>query len=135
MRVIAPDTSPCTHGERGGDVHELAILQSIVGVVLEHAEEAGAKRVIAVDLEVGELRGLDEECMQRYFDFVSAGTAAEDATLRIRRRTVLFSCRACGDAFTIDLASGDSPACPICSSNEIELTAGDELRIESIDVI
>jgi hydrogenase nickel incorporation protein HypA/HybF len=116
-------------------VHELALLQSIVSVVLKHSEEAGATRVLAVDLEVGELRGLDEECMQRYFDFVSAGTVAADATLRIRRSPVRFSCRSCGDTFAVDLESGDTVACPMCSSNEIELTAGDELRIESIDVI
>ncbi len=90
-------------------MHELPILQSIVGVVLQHAEEAGATRVLAVDLEVGELRDLDEECMQRYFDYVSAGTPAADATLRVRRSPVAFSCRSCGSTFAADLGSGERP--------------------------
>jgi hydrogenase nickel incorporation protein HypA/HybF len=116
-------------------MHELPILQSIVGVVLQHAEEAGATRVLAVDLDVGELRGLDEECMQRYFDYVSAGTPAATATLRVRRRPVAFSCRSCGSTFAADLGSGKSPACVTCSSTDIELTGGNELLIASIDVI
>jgi hydrogenase nickel incorporation protein HypA/HybF len=116
-------------------MHELPILQSIVGVVLKHGEEAGATRVLAVDLEVGELRDLDEECMQRYFDFVSEGTAAAGATLRIRRASVLFSCRSCGSAFPLESGPGEAAACPACSSTEVELTGGNELRIESIDVI
>jgi len=116
-------------------MHELAILQSIVGVVLQHAEEAGAARVLAVDLEVGELRDLDEECMQRYFDFVSEGTVAADATLRVRRSKALFTCRSCGAASPVDLHAGDGAACSVCSATELELTAGNELRIESIDVI
>lgn len=116
-------------------MHELPILQSIIGVVLQHAEEAGATRVLAVDLDVGELRGLDEECMQRYFDYVSAGTRAADATLRVRRSPAAFTCRSCGSTFAADLGSGEGPACTTCSSTDIELTGGNELRISSIDVI
>ncbi|PKN31624.1 MAG: hypothetical protein CVU63_22960, partial [Deltaproteobacteria bacterium HGW-Deltaproteobacteria-20] len=83
---------------------------------------------------VGELRDLDETWMQRYFDFVTAGTTAEAATLRVRRSKALFLCRSCGETFSFDLRSGDGVACTACSSNEIELASGNELRIESIDV-
>jgi hydrogenase nickel incorporation protein HypA/HybF len=116
-------------------MHELPILRSIVDVALRHAEEAGATRVVAVDLEVGELRDLDEAWMQRYFDFVTAGTTAEAATLRVRRSKALFLCRACGATFAFDLRSGSRVVCAACSSNKIELTTGNELRIESIDVL
>lgn len=116
-------------------MHELPILRSIVDVALRYAEDARATRVVAVDLEVGELRDLDEAWMQRYFDFVTAGTTAEAATLRVRRSKALFLCRACGETFPLDLRSGDGVACASCTSREIELASGNELRIESIDVI
>jgi hydrogenase nickel incorporation protein HypA/HybF len=115
-------------------MHELPILQDIVSVVLKHSKEAGASRVLAVDLEVGELRDLDEECMQRYFTFVSAGTPAAEATLRIRRSPALFSCRSCGSTFPVDLERADG-ACAACSSTDIALSGGNELCIDSIDVI
>jgi hydrogenase nickel incorporation protein HypA/HybF len=115
-------------------MHELSVLQSIVGVVLRHCEDAGATRVLAIDLEVGELRDLDEECMQRYLEFVSAGTPAAGATLRVRRQPVLFSCRSCGATVTADLRSGEPIVCTSCSSTDVELSGGHELRIESIDV-
>ena len=115
-------------------MHELPILRNIVDVALRYAASAGASRVVAVDLEVGELRGLDEAWLQRYFRFVCAGTVAADATLRVRRSLALFLCRDCGSTFSFDLRSGGSVACAACSSAQVELSTGNELRIESIDV-
>ena len=115
-------------------MHELPILRSIVSVALRYAETAGAERVVAISLEVGELRDLDPTWMQRYLRFASAGTAAADATLRVRRSRTLFRCQPCGSTFGFDLRSRDGVACPACSSAQVELTTGNELRIESIDV-
>lgn len=116
-------------------MHELPILRDIVGVALKYAEQAGAERVVAVDLEVGELRDLDDEWMQRYFDFVTRGTPAADAELRVRRSRALFMCRSCNTTFTYDLRSEAGVACTACASRDVELTTGNELRIESIDVL
>ena len=103
-------------------------------VAVSYDESAGASRVVAIDLDVGELRDLDEAWVQRYFRFVSAGTLAVDATLRVRRSRALFLCLACGTTFGFDLRSDDGVACPACSSARVELSTGNELRIESIDV-
>jgi hydrogenase nickel insertion protein HypA len=115
-------------------MHELPILRSIVGVASKYATSAGAERVVAITLEVGELRDLDEAWMQRYFAFASTGTPAAGATLRVRRSRALFLCQVCSGTFGFDLRSGEALACPACSSAQVELTTGNELRIESIDV-
>jgi hydrogenase nickel incorporation protein HypA/HybF len=115
-------------------MHELPILRNIVDVALRHAASAGASRVVAIDLEVGELRDLDEAWMQRYFRFVCAGTPAAEATLRVRRSRALFLCRDCGATSAFDLRSRRSVACATCSSGRVELSTGNELRIESIDI-
>jgi hydrogenase nickel insertion protein HypA len=115
-------------------VHELPILRDILAVALRHAASAGvACRVVAIDLAVGELRDLDAEWMQRYFRFVSAGTAAADATLRVTRSRALLACLACGVTSGFDLRAPQR-ACPACASPHVELSTGNELRIESIDV-
>ena len=116
-------------------MHELPILRSIVGVALRHAVEAGASRVLAVDVKVGELRGLDAAWIQSYFDFVTEGTPAAGASLRLQESKALFRCRSCGATFPPGTHAGGDVACPHCSSKHVELASGNELLIESIDVV
>lgn len=116
-------------------MHELPILRDVVSVALKFAAQAEAERVVSVTLEVGELRDLHDEWMQRYFNFVTAGTVAQGAELVVRRSKALFMCRPCMATFTFDVHSRSGVECPTCASREVELTTGNELRIESIDVI
>ena len=115
-------------------MHELPILRDIVTVALKHAERAGAERVAAVDLTVGELRDLNEVWMQRYFDFVTAGTPAEGATLRVTRSRALFECHSCSATFGFDIRAGGDVSCDRCHTRDVELITGNELLIDSIDV-
>jgi hydrogenase nickel incorporation protein HypA/HybF len=116
-------------------MHELPILRSIVGVALRHADEAGASRVLAVYVKVGELRGLDAAWVQSYFDFVTEGTPAAGASLRVNQSKALLRCRSCGAAFPPGPPAAGDPSCPRCAAKQIELVYGDELVVESIDVI
>ena len=58
-------------------MHELAITQSMLDLVLKEAEKAGAKEVRKINLVIGEMCGFVEECVQFYFDFLNKGTLAE----------------------------------------------------------
>lgn len=116
-------------------MHELPILRDIVGVALRYAERAGATKVVSVDLQIGELRDLDDAWMQRYFDFVTEGTAAAGAVLRVTRSRLAFWCRPCSGTFRFDVHSAEVAECPTCRGRDVELVAGNELRIESIDVM
>ena len=116
-------------------MHELPILRDIVKVALKFANQSGAERVVSINLQVGELRDLDEEWMQRYFNFVTAGTAAAGAVLRVIRSRLVFRCESCASTFAIDLRSPASAKCPDCQTRDVELVAGNELLIESIDVV
>ena len=116
-------------------MHELPILRSIVGVALRHADEAGASRVLAVDVKVGELRGLDEAWVQSCFRLVTEGTPAAGASLRFKESKALFRCRSCGATFPPGPHADGDLACPQCPSRRVELVSGGELLIESIDVV
>jgi hydrogenase nickel incorporation protein HypA/HybF len=112
-------------------MHELAITQSMLDIVLEQAEQAGARKVTVINLAIGELSGYVEESVRFYFDFISKGTPTEAATLNFKPVAAQGKCRACGHISPLD-----SPdwRCPKCRASDIEIIAGKELFIESIEV-
>lgn len=103
-------------------------------IVLKHAEENGANRVVSIQLQVGELRDLTEEWMQRYFDYLSEGTVAGGGKVLITRIPVAFRCGACAHKFNADIRQ-DNLLCPACGFESCELITGNEFLIESIGVI
>jgi hydrogenase nickel incorporation protein HypA/HybF len=66
-------------------MHEFAITQSILDLVLEEAKRIGAEEVEKINLVIGEMSGITEECVQFYFDFLSKETIAKRATLSFKR--------------------------------------------------
>lgn len=112
-------------------MHELAITQSMLDVVLEQAAEAGAKEVRKINVVIGEMTGIVEQCVQFYFKFLGKGTIAEGATLSFTRVPTTARCRSCDRHFEVEEFAW---ACPHCGDNDIELTAGKELFVESIEV-
>ncbi len=112
-------------------MHELSITQSMLDLVLEQADKADAKEVKKINLVVGEMTGLVEECVQFYFNFLGKGTIAEKAALSFRRVPTTAQCQNCDGHFEIEEFVW---ACPHCGSSNMELTAGKELFVESIEV-
>ncbi|MGM0652567.1 MAG: hydrogenase maturation nickel metallochaperone HypA [Bacillota bacterium] len=115
-------------------IHELAMTESLLTIVLKHAEENNAEKVVSVQLQVGELRDIVEEWMQHYFDYLSKGTIAEGAKIMIRTIPVSLRCEKCAHLFSADIRNND-PLCPLCSCKRCEVTGGNEFLIESIGVI
>ena len=58
-------------------MHELAVTKSILQLVLDETEKNQAKEILKIQLVIGEMRNLEEEWIQRYFDYISKGTIAE----------------------------------------------------------
>ena len=112
-------------------MHELAITQSMFDLVLEEAHKAGAKKVGKINLVIGEMTGVVGESVQFYFNFLSKETIAEKATLTFRMMPPEVKCRDCGK--TSKLKEHDW-TCPHCQSIRLEIIAGQELFVESIEV-
>ncbi len=112
-------------------MHELAITQSLLELVLEQARKVEAKKVGKVNVVIGKMSGVVDECVQFYFDFLSADSIASGASLTFTRIPMKVRCRNCGLSFTPDKSEWK---CPQCGKWDAEVTAGQELYIDSIEV-
>jgi hydrogenase nickel incorporation protein HypA/HybF len=115
-------------------IHELAVTESVLKIVLKYAEDNQAVRVVSISLQAGELRDLTEEWIQRYFDYLSHGTIAEGARIGLKRIPIEMKCAECARSFGADLQQ-EEILCPGCGSPKSSLAAGNEFLIESIGVI
>ena len=115
-------------------MHELPIIKSVFKCVYEKATEAGANKVERVVLEVGELREFVESFVQKYWDYVSAGTLCEGAGVEIINIPARAKCEKCGTEYEIDTDDLINSNCPECGCETGELISGRELRIRGIEV-
>ena len=112
-------------------MHELTITQNILEIALEHAQKAGATRIGRINLVIGEMTGVAEECVRFYIGALGRGTAAEAAELAVRRVPITAICRNCAERFEV---RDFRWACPSCQSTGSDIVAGKELFVESIEV-
>jgi hydrogenase nickel incorporation protein HypA/HybF len=116
-------------------MHELPVTERILSVVLRHASANDVTRVVAVNLRIGELSDLLDEWLQRYFDYLSRGTVAEGAAIRIERTPVMFRCNGCRGEFHVDITRMQDIVCPICGGDNVVLVSGREFFIKDIEVV
>jgi hydrogenase nickel incorporation protein HypA/HybF len=109
-------------------MHELAITQSIVDAITERVD---TDRVTAVRLEIGALAGVLPDSVSFCFGLVAEGTALDGASLEITRPKGRSRCRECGSEFEHD----DPIASCRCGSVDLDVLAGRELRIVSVEVV
>src|SRR4051794_23606975 len=105
----------------------MAITQSVVDAVCEHA---AGRRVRSVRLEVGALCAVVPDSMQFCFELAAQGTVADGARLDVDLKAGAARCRTCNREFELpDLIL----LCP-CGSADVEVMAGRDLRILSMEV-
>jgi hydrogenase nickel incorporation protein HypA/HybF len=108
-------------------MHELSIAQSVVDAV---CERAAGRPVHSVRLRVGALTAVVPDAMRFCFELAGEGTVAQGARLDIEHRPGAGHCRSCGaDVHLADLIL----LCP-CGSADVQVTAGRELQIVSMEV-
>ena len=112
-------------------MHEFSITQSILSIALEKANAVKASRVSQINLVIGELSGIVDECVEFYFDFLSKDTIAAQASLSFHHPPTRLRCRNCATVFSPDNLDW---VCPNCHEPKIEIISGRECYVESIEV-
>lgn len=117
-------------------MHEMALVRSIMEVVIEEAEAAGAAEVTAVHLEVGEGRDIVIDLFESLFQFLARGSVAENARVVISAVPYRVRCNRCGEEFHLDFKDRLSQTCLGCGADrDYTLVSGNELCINKIEAI
>jgi hydrogenase nickel incorporation protein HypA/HybF len=109
-------------------MHELSLADAVLTIVRDHAH---GRRVTAVDVKVGRLRQVVPDALEFAFELLAAGTNVEGATLELEHVPVRVQCGACDVESEQD---GFPFACTSCGDLAVDVVAGDELRVESIEL-
>ena len=112
-------------------MHEMGIAQNILEIALEAAKREGATKISRIDLVAGELRGLVPMQMTFCFGIVAQNTIASSAYLNIEETPVTAHCEDCGADFKVEEYKY---LCPKCSSANVKVTGGSELRVKDIEI-
>ena len=112
-------------------MHELAVTQNILDISLRHANEAGAKKITSINLVIGEFASIVDDSVQFYWEMLAEGTIAKGAQLHFERVAGEMTCTNCKLSFH---PKDTDFACPNCKSEFVQITKGDEFRVDSIDV-
>ena len=109
-------------------MHELSLADAVVAIARDHAR---GRRVSAVDVRIGQLRQVVPDALAFAFELVAAGTEVEGAALEVEHVPVRVRCARCN-------AESEAPefplACEGCGSVDVEVVAGEELQVESLEL-
>lgn len=112
-------------------MHEMSLCEGVLQVLEESGRREGFRRIKGVWLEIGALAGVEVASLRFCFTAVVRGTIADGAALTIIERPGEAWCRHCGKTVTLRQRYDE---CPDCGGYELELTAGDEMRIKELEV-
>ena len=112
-------------------MHEAGIAQRIIDIATGNLPAADGCRVTRIVVRVGRLSSVMPESLDFAFKALAPGTAVERAELAIEQVNGEGRCGSCGARFPVD---DFFPACERCGSAAVEVTGGDDLAVESMDI-
>jgi hydrogenase nickel incorporation protein HypA/HybF len=123
-------------------MHEFSMMENILRIALIEARNYSAKRILVINLVVGELTFLNIDQLRFAFEILSEGTLAEEAELNIETMAARIKCSRCGYDGPI-LYEGPEDhlgyvvaflKCRICENRDLDLVSGKECVIKSLKV-
>lgn len=112
-------------------MHELAIAQNILAICLEQAGRHQARCITGITLQLGQMAGVESETLKCCFALLAEGTTAAGAELRIVSVPLTARCQDCDRVVAIEQYQF---FCPFCSSAQLSLVSGREMKIEQLEV-
>ena len=107
-------------------MHEYGLAEGVLATVRQRAE---GRKVAGIQVRFGVRHAVDEESLAQAFIFVAEGTEAAGAAVKLITVPAAIACRDCGlTAETTDVLA----VCPRCAGDDVEITGGDEMTLESV---
>jgi hydrogenase nickel incorporation protein HypA/HybF len=111
-------------------MHELPVTQNILDIAIRYAGDA--KKITRINLVIGDLSSIVGDSVKFYWDMLSKDTIAEGAELHFIRIKTRFRCSECQHEF--ELSDSKEFTCPECGSIKVQVIAGKEFRMDSIEI-
>lgn len=112
-------------------MHEMALAESVLGIVEDYARSARAQRVRTVRLEIGRLANVEVEAIRFCFDAVTRGSVANSAILEIEEVPGTGWCMRCAEEIPL---AALADACPRCGAYQVAVTGGTEMKVKELEV-
>ena len=113
-------------------MHELSLVMNIISIAEEEiSKQADVQHVESIELEMGDLAGVELSAFEFAWTAVVKDTMLEDAKRIIQQISGYAKCMDCLRSFGL---VERFEACPQCGSYNKEILRGQELRIISISV-
>ena len=110
-------------------MHEYSLALSLLDSVERHARDAGAQRVVRIELEVGASSGVEADLLETAWQNVRETPLCSDSEMVIERMPEQWICELCRAPL------GPPPArCDACDL-PAALGGGDELLLRKIDIL
>ena len=113
-------------------MHELSVVQNILRLTKLNLAKANAKAVEQIDLEIGDLAGIEYDAFLFAWEVAVPETVLAHARRNIHRVEGKAKCMDCQHEFKVKSLY---EACPHCHSYASEMIQGRELKIKSLIVI
>jgi len=109
-------------------MHETVIAQQVVRAVLAEMDQRGASACKSIDIDLGELEGLNVQELQAAFDLAAAGTLLDGVVVQVTLVPATAVCPSCKAAKPFELPQGHDhemprAVCPDCGA-VLELRGG-----------
>jgi len=113
-------------------MHEMSILVSMLEIINDNMAKNGAKKLIGLQIRIGEMTALEPDALRFCFDACIAGTPLEGAILEIEEVPLTGRCRACNTEYRLEHYF--QSVCPGCGSGDFECISGRELDVVSMKI-
>lgn len=112
-------------------MHELSLVEGMMGIVRESASQNSIQRVTRVKLVIGELTMALPDSLRFAFAALSQDELFRGAELEIVELGVICRCEECGSEFR----PGDNYVflCPGCGNGRVVIIQGQELYLDSYE--
>ena len=109
----------------------MPITRNLLEIVKTKAEEINARKINCIKVVIGELSGVEKDCVGFYFDILKKEYGMDDTSLAFDVIQAQVVCRDCQKKFTPENLPW---VCPDCSGLNLTIENGGECYVESIEV-
>lgn len=110
-------------------MHELSLAMDVIDLASEEALKNNSSHIYEIEIEVGELSGVETEAFQFSLEMLAKESILSHAEIKIHRITGRARCGLCRQEFEMhDLLE----ACTQCGGYAAAILSGKEFRVKSL---